>query len=52
MYRVLYGNTKSLKEAQLLQAHAVSKGFSASYVVAYKNGIRVNVSEVLPLISQ
>lgn len=52
MYRVLYGNTKSLREAQLLQTHAVSKGFTASYVVAYKNGVRVNVSDVLPLISE
>lgn len=52
MYRVLYGNTPSLEEAQRLKSFAVKSGFPAAYVIAYKNGKRVNVSDVVNTISQ
>lgn len=52
MFRVLYGNTTSLEEAERLKSFAIKHGFPAAYVIAYKNGKRVNVSDVVNTISQ
>ncbi|MFM1878050.1 MAG: hypothetical protein RLZZ241_916 [Bacteroidota bacterium] len=48
IFRVLFGNTANYEEAQRLKVFAVQKGFAGAYIVAYKDGNRVQVSDVLP----
>lgn len=45
MYRYLYGETGSYREAQLLKSNADAKGYTSSYIVAYKDGERIPVPE-------
>lgn len=47
MYRYMYGNTNSYLKAKLLQENASLKGYTTSYIVAYKDGKRIPVSEAL-----
>lgn len=47
MYRYMYGNTNTYKNAQLLQETARTKGYTSAYVVAYRNGQRVALKEAL-----
>jgi N-acetylmuramoyl-L-alanine amidase len=47
MFRILYGNTASYEEAKLLKANADLKGYTTSYIVAYKNGKRIPLKEAL-----
>lgn len=43
----MYGNTNSYKDAKLLKSNADLKGFTTSYIVAYKDGKRISVQEAL-----
>jgi len=47
LYRYLYGETQSLKEAKMMQASAISKGYKTAYIVAYKKGERISMKEAL-----
>lgn len=47
LYRYLYGSTASYKEAQLLKSNADMKGYSTSFIVAYKDGVRIPVKEAM-----
>ncbi|MEX0313815.1 MAG: N-acetylmuramoyl-L-alanine amidase [Allomuricauda sp.] len=47
LYRYMYGNTSSYNEAKRLKSRADSKGYTTSYIVAYRNGSRVSLKEVL-----
>ncbi len=47
MFRYLYGNTDSYTEAKLLKANADQKGFTTSYIVAYKEGKRIPLEDAL-----
>lgn len=47
VFRYLYGETSSYDEARKLQQQAKGKGYDNAYIVAYKNGARVSVNEVL-----
>lgn len=47
LYRYLYGNTKSLTQAKLLQTNAVTNGYKTAFVVAYKDGERIPVPEAV-----
>ena len=51
MFRILYGNTPSYEEAKLLKANADLKGYTSSYIVAYKNGKRIPLKEALQSLS-
>ena len=51
MYRILYGNTPSFEQAEILQAGARQKGFSQAYIVAYRKGQRIPVEEALQYLS-
>ncbi|WP_445384775.1 N-acetylmuramoyl-L-alanine amidase family protein [Robiginitalea sp. IMCC44478] len=51
MFRILYGNTPSYEEAKLLKANADLKGYTTSYIVAYKNGKRIPLKEALQSLS-
>lgn len=47
LFRYLYGNASTLEEAKRLKAKADGKGYTTSYIVAYKDGNRVPLSQAL-----
>ncbi|WP_394972511.1 N-acetylmuramoyl-L-alanine amidase [uncultured Croceitalea sp.] len=47
LYRYMYGNTNSYLKAKLLKSNADAKGYTTSYIVAYKNGVRVPLQEAI-----
>jgi N-acetylmuramoyl-L-alanine amidase len=47
LFRYLYGQTNSYREAQMLKANADIKGYPTSYIVAYKDGQRIALKEAL-----
>lgn len=47
LYRYVYGSTKSLREAKMLKSNADLKGYTTSYIVAYRNGERIPFKESL-----
>ncbi|MBD0778815.1 N-acetylmuramoyl-L-alanine amidase [Maribacter sp. ANRC-HE7] len=52
LFRYMYGNTHSFREAKMLKSNADIKGFSGSYIVAYKDGVRIPVAEALKYVSE
>jgi N-acetylmuramoyl-L-alanine amidase len=52
MYRYLYGETRSHREAEMMKSKAASRGFSSAYIVAYREGVRVAIGEALKEVSQ
>jgi len=51
-YRYLYGNTTSYTQAKLLKSNADIKGYTTSYIVAYKDGKRIPITEALKYVSE
>jgi len=47
LYRYMYGNTDSHFQATLLKSNADAKGYTTSYIVAYKDGVRISETEAL-----
>lgn len=47
LFRYMYGNTSSYKQAKLLKSNADLKGYTTSFIVAYKDGIRIPVQEAV-----
>lgn len=47
LYKYFHGNTSDYNEAKKMAAVAKSKGYPDSFIVAYQNGKRVNVSQVI-----
>ncbi len=47
VFRYMYGNTPSYEKAKLLKSNADAKGYTTSYIVAYKDGVRVPLSQAL-----
>ncbi len=47
LYRYMYGSAKSYEEAKTLKSKADAKGYTTSYIVAYRNGVRVSLKQVL-----
>ncbi len=47
LYKYYYGNTSDYNEVKRLQTTAKQKGYSSCFVVAFKNGHQVSVSDVL-----
>jgi N-acetylmuramoyl-L-alanine amidase len=52
LYRYMYGNTDSHFQATLLKSNAVAKGYDTSYIVAYKDGVRISETEALKYVSE
>jgi len=52
LYRYMYGITNSYKEAEMLKSNADMKGYTGSYIVAYKDGVRIPVTAALKSISE
>jgi N-acetylmuramoyl-L-alanine amidase len=47
LFRYLYGDTDTYTGAKLLKANADQKGFTSSYIVAYKEGKRIPLEDAL-----
>ena len=47
LYRYFYGSTASYGEAKMLKANADMKGYTTSFIVAYKDGVRIPVQEAM-----
>lgn len=52
LFRYMYGDTNSFDYASRLKSDAMQKGFKDAYIVAYKNGIRIDIKEALKLVSE
>ena len=48
-YKYFVGNTSSKKKADSLRNSMVEKGFNDAFIIALKDGIRINVKEALSL---
>ncbi|WP_053991190.1 N-acetylmuramoyl-L-alanine amidase [Mangrovimonas sp. TPBH4] len=47
IYKYFYGETSDYNEIQKFQEVAKQKGYTGSFIVAYKNGARIDLSEAL-----
>ncbi|WP_313113513.1 N-acetylmuramoyl-L-alanine amidase family protein [Aequorivita sediminis] len=47
LFKYYYGNTSDYNKIQVIKTFAQQKGFPSAYIVAFKKGKKVNVSEVL-----
>ncbi|NDV42617.1 N-acetylmuramoyl-L-alanine amidase [Flagellimonas sediminis] len=47
LFRYMYGNANTYEEAKKLKANADAKGYTTSYIVAYKKGNRVPLTDAL-----
>ncbi|MCR9228310.1 MAG: N-acetylmuramoyl-L-alanine amidase [Flavobacteriaceae bacterium] len=47
MFRYMYGNAGNYEAAKRLKNDADAKGYTTSYIVAYKNGVRVPITDAL-----
>ncbi|WP_411032174.1 N-acetylmuramoyl-L-alanine amidase [Spongiimicrobium sp. 3-5] len=52
LYRYMYGSVKTHFEATLLKSNADAKGYTSSYIVAYRQGKRIELSEALKYVSE
>lgn len=52
LYRYMYGDTRSHREAEMMKSKAASKGFTTAYIVAYRDGARIAIGEALKEVSQ
>ncbi len=51
-YRYMYGNATTLKEAKLLKSNADMKGYTTSYIVAYRDGVRIPTPDAIKMVSE
>lgn len=52
LYRYMYGSAESYFDAKLLKSNADAKGYTTSYVVAYKDGKRISMDAALKYLSE
>ncbi|TMM53813.1 N-acetylmuramoyl-L-alanine amidase [Maribacter algarum] len=52
LYRYMYGKANSYRDAQLLKKTADSKGYPTSYIVAYKDGVRIPTPQAIKMVSE
>jgi len=52
LVRYMYGKTNSYSQAKLYKANADAKGYTSSFIVAYKDGKRIPVPEALKYVSE
>ena len=45
LFRYMYGNATTYEAAKMLKSNADSKGYTTSYIVAYRDGQRITVKE-------
>ncbi|NER15914.1 N-acetylmuramoyl-L-alanine amidase family protein [Spongiivirga citrea] len=46
-YRYLYGSTSDYKKAKQLQKKASETGYESSYIVAYKDGVKIPINQAI-----
>ena len=47
LYKYYYGETSSYEETKILEENAKNKGYSSSFIVAFKNGKKIALAEAL-----
>lgn len=47
LYKYMYGETSDYEKAKELVQEAKSRGFTSSYLIAFKNGKKVSIQEAL-----
>ena len=47
LYKYFYGETSSYEETKILEENAKNKGYSSSFIVAFKNGKKIALAEAL-----
>ncbi len=52
LFRYMYGETRSHREAEMMKSKATSKGFSTAYLVAYRDGVRISMADALKEFAQ
>ena len=52
LYRYMYGETRSYREAKMMQTLAQEKGYRSAYIVAYKLGERIPIKQALDEVSE
>ena len=52
LFRYMYGNTESYQKVKLFKKNADLKGYTSSYIVAYKDGVRIPLEKALEYISE
>ena len=52
LYRYMYGETRSFREAKMMQTQAKEKGYSSAYIVAYKLGERIPIQVAIDEVSE
>lgn len=52
LYRYMYGSTKSYQQVKLMKNNADLKGYTSSYIVAYKDGVRIPLEEAMKYVSE
>lgn len=52
LYRYMYGETRSFREAKMMQTQAKEKGYTSAYIVAYKLGERIPIQEAIDEVSE
>ncbi|WP_324027987.1 N-acetylmuramoyl-L-alanine amidase [Maribacter sp. BPC-D8] len=51
LYRYMYGETRSYREAKMMQSQAQEKGYATAYIVAYKLGERIPIQDAIDEVS-
>lgn len=51
LFRYMYGEAENYFDAKLLKSNADAKGYTTSYVVAYKDGKRISLEDALKYVS-
>jgi N-acetylmuramoyl-L-alanine amidase len=52
LYRYMHGRVGSYEEALLLKRNADRNGYPSSYIVAYKNGVRISTAKARKMVSE
>ncbi|WP_291866370.1 N-acetylmuramoyl-L-alanine amidase [Maribacter sp.] len=52
LYRYMYGSTESYQQVKLMKNNADLKGYTSSFIVAYKDGARIPLTEALKYVSK
>lgn len=50
--RYMYGNADTYEAAKLLKTNADKKGYTTSYIVAYKDGVRITLQQAIKYVSE
>ena len=52
LFRYMYGQTNSYEQAKMLKSNADLKGYTTSFIVAYKEGVRIPMKEAMKYVSE